>query len=113
MATDEITALRALAHPVRWGILLRLAAESEICACDFTDFFEVSQPTISAHLKVLREADLVTTRRDGSTICYSIVAAELARLGQQLSHMAATTASKDHAAGRQADISGATREAAT
>ena len=44
---DEMDVLRALAHPVRWGILQRLAAEPGICACDFTEFFDVSQPTIS------------------------------------------------------------------
>ena len=63
--TGEIDLLRALAHPVRWGILERLAAEPGICACDFTEFFEVSQPTISAHLKVLRAARLVTAQRRG------------------------------------------------
>jgi len=81
--------LRALAHPVRWGILRRLAAEPGICACDFTEFFDVSQPTISAHLKVLREAGLVTTRRNGTTICYSIAPGQLTRLGERLRLMAA------------------------
>ncbi|WP_283136580.1 ArsR/SmtB family transcription factor [Rhizohabitans arisaemae] len=71
MAT-EIDVLKALAHPVRLGILRRLAVEPDICACDFTEVFDVSQPTVSAHLKVLREAGLVTTRRDGTTICYSL-----------------------------------------
>ena len=85
----EMEVLRALAHPVRWGILRRLAAEPGICACDFTEFFDVSQPTISAHLKVLREAGLVTTRRNGTTICYSIAPGQLARLGEQLRLMAA------------------------
>jgi ArsR family transcriptional regulator len=85
----EVDALRALAHPVRWGILRRLAAEPGICACDFTEFFDVSQPTISAHLKVLREAGLVTTRRNGTTICYSIAPGRLARLGERISGMAA------------------------
>jgi ArsR family transcriptional regulator, arsenate/arsenite/antimonite-responsive transcriptional repressor len=85
----EMDALRALAHPVRWGILRRLAAEPGICACDFTEFFDVSQPTISAHLKVLREAGLVTTRRNGTTICYSIAPGSLARLGERISAMAA------------------------
>ena len=61
----EMEVLRALAHPVRWGILRRLAAEPGICACDFTEFFDVSQPTISAHLKVLREAGLVSVREEG------------------------------------------------
>ncbi|HEX4289068.1 MAG TPA: metalloregulator ArsR/SmtB family transcription factor [Trebonia sp.] len=86
----EMDALRALAHPVRWGILQRLAAEPGICACDFTEFFDVSQPTISVHLKVLREAGLVTSRRVGTTICYSIAPGRLASLGARLTGMAAT-----------------------
>ena len=87
---DEIDVLRALAHPVRWGILQRLAAEPGICACDFTEFFDVSQPTISAHLKVLREAGLVTNKRIGTTICYSIAPGQLTSLGARLARMAAT-----------------------
>ena len=87
---DEIEVLRALAHPVRWGILQRLAAEPGICACDFTEFFDVSQPTISVHLKVLREAGLVTSKRIGTTICYSIAPGQLTSLGTRLAHMAAT-----------------------
>jgi ArsR family transcriptional regulator, arsenate/arsenite/antimonite-responsive transcriptional repressor len=89
---DEIDVLRALAHPVRWGILQRLAAEPGICACDFTEFFDVSQPTISAHLKTLREAGLVTTRRQGTTICYTLVNDQLAGLAAHLDSMAATAA---------------------
>jgi ArsR family transcriptional regulator len=87
---DEIDVLRALAHPVRWGILERLAAEPGICACDFTEFFDVSQPTISAHLKTLREAGLVTTRRRGTTICYSLASDQLTQLADRLGGMAAT-----------------------
>lgn len=64
--------LKALGHPVRLGIALRLAEEPETCACDFADVFGVSQPTISQHLKVLRDAGLVTTRRRGTQICYSL-----------------------------------------
>jgi len=86
----QIDVLRALAHPVRWGILERLAAEPGICACDFTEFFEVSQPTISAHLKTLREAGLVTAQRRGTTICYALAPGQLARLAGQLGRMAAT-----------------------
>jgi ArsR family transcriptional regulator, arsenate/arsenite/antimonite-responsive transcriptional repressor len=77
---DEVAALKALAHPVRLGIVGRLAAEPEICACDFTEVFAVSQPTISAHLKALREAGVVQTRRDGTTICYSLVPETVAAL---------------------------------
>ncbi|MEU4250392.1 metalloregulator ArsR/SmtB family transcription factor [Amycolatopsis sp. NPDC026612] len=64
--------LRALGHPVRLGIMRRLAAEPETCACDFSDVFTLKQPTVSQHLKVLREAGLVTTRRRGTQICYSV-----------------------------------------
>jgi len=69
---DIVAMLRALAHPVRLGMMRELAARPETCACDFTELFTVSQPTISVHLKVLREAGLVRTRRRGNQICYSI-----------------------------------------
>ena len=48
------------------------AAEPETCACDFADVFGVSQPTVSEHLRVLREAGLVSTQRRGTQICYSL-----------------------------------------
>ena len=64
--------LKALGHPIRLGIALRLAQEGGTCACDFAEIFEVSQPTVSQHLKVLREAGLVQTRRDGTQIYYSL-----------------------------------------
>ena len=51
---------------------MRLAREPETCACDFADVFDVSQPTVSEHLRVLREAGLVTTKRRGTQICYSL-----------------------------------------
>jgi ArsR family transcriptional regulator, arsenate/arsenite/antimonite-responsive transcriptional repressor len=94
---DEVEVLRALANPVRWGILQRLAADPGICACDFTEFFEVSQPTISAHLKALREAGLVTTQRRGNTICYSLASGRLAWLAGRLASMAATAPDPDGA----------------
>ena len=57
---DRVAAiLRALGHPTRLGIARRLAVEGEICACDFTDHFGVSQPTISGHLKALRTTGVV------------------------------------------------------
>ena len=69
--SGNVAALRALAHPVRLGIMRQLAERPETCACDFTELFDVSQPTISQHLKVLRQAGLVSTRRRGTQICYS------------------------------------------
>jgi ArsR family transcriptional regulator, arsenate/arsenite/antimonite-responsive transcriptional repressor len=69
---DDVIRLRALAHPTRLGMVQRLARTPEICACDLGDAFEVSQPTISEHLRVLRAAGLVRTRREGTSICYSL-----------------------------------------
>ena len=80
--------LKALGHPVRLGIAQRLAAEPETCACDFADVFHVSQPTISQHLKVLREAGLVTTRRRGTQICYSLDPGAIRALGGLLAGLA-------------------------
>jgi DNA-binding transcriptional ArsR family regulator len=71
VATDAMR-LKALGHPVRLGIALRLAREPETCACDFGDVFAVSQPTVSEHLRVLRTAGIVTTKRRGTQICYSL-----------------------------------------
>ncbi|HZC28807.1 MAG TPA: metalloregulator ArsR/SmtB family transcription factor [Gaiellaceae bacterium] len=72
--------LKALAHPIRLGMMQRLAQEDEICACDLGDAFAVSQPTVSEHLRVLREAGLVKTRRQGTAICYASVPEALAGL---------------------------------
>jgi ArsR family transcriptional regulator len=79
----RVRRLKALAHPIRLGMMEQLAREPEICACDLGDAFAVSQPTVSEHLRVLREAGLVRTRREGNTICYAAVpeaVAEVARV---------------------------------
>jgi ArsR family transcriptional regulator, arsenate/arsenite/antimonite-responsive transcriptional repressor len=76
----EWSYFKALGHPVRLGIALSLAEEPETCACDFAEVFGVSQPTISQHLKVLRDAGLVITRRRGTQICYSLDPAAVRKL---------------------------------
>lgn len=91
---DIAAALRALGHPTRLGIARRLAVEGEICACDFTEHFGVSQPTISGHLKALRTSGVVRTRRRGTQVCYSLapsVACMLSELADTL-HAAPQTA---------------------
>ena len=80
--TLQAARFKALGHPVRLGIALRLAAEPETCACDFAEVFRVSQPTVSQHLKVLRDARLVTTLRRGTQICYSLDSAAVRELGE-------------------------------
>jgi ArsR family transcriptional regulator len=69
---DASPQLKALGHPVRLGIALRLAQEGGTCACDFAEIFGISQPAVSQHLKVLREAGLARTRREGTQIYYSL-----------------------------------------
>ncbi|MBF8186616.1 helix-turn-helix transcriptional regulator [Nonomuraea sp. K274] len=92
--------LRALGHPVRLGIMRRLAARPETCACDFSDVFGLKQPTISQHLKVLREADLVTTRRRGNQICYSVHPDAILELTDTLGALAARPADATSRSGR-------------
>jgi ArsR family transcriptional regulator len=89
--------LRALAHPVRLGILRELGARPETCACDFTELFAVSQPTISQHLKVLRDSGLVRTRRRGTQICYSIQPGNVAKLQEILAALQPGLATADSA----------------
>ncbi len=92
--SDSARGLKALGHPVRLAMALRLAAEPETCACDFADVFRVSQPTVSQHLKVLREAGLVTTRRRGTQICYSLEPTAIRELQELVAALAAPRASR-------------------
>jgi len=62
----------ALAHPTRLRCLLLLLAQEELCVCELTHAIGAAQPTISRHLAQLREAGLVTDRREGLWIHYRI-----------------------------------------
>jgi ArsR family transcriptional regulator, arsenate/arsenite/antimonite-responsive transcriptional repressor len=62
--------LKALADPIRLRLMSLIAATDEACVCDLTAPFDVSQPTISHHLKVLREAGLVDSERRGTWVWY-------------------------------------------
>lgn len=77
----DVRLLAALADPVRLSIVRQLAACDGICACDFTEFTDVSQPTVSHHLRVLREAGVVTSERRGSWIYYRLSPEAIGRLG--------------------------------
>ena len=68
----DIQLLSALADPTRMEILRELAGAPEVCACDFTSCCDVSQPTVSHHLKVLRDAGAVTSERRGNWVFYRI-----------------------------------------
>ena len=72
-STDpDIQLLAALADPTRLEILRELAGAPEVCACDFTSCCDVSQPTVSHHLRVLRAAGAVTSERRGNWVFYKI-----------------------------------------
>lgn len=95
--------LKALGHPVRLGIALRLAAEPETCACDFAEVFGVSQPTISQHLRVLREAGLVAVRHDAQRRLYRLRPAPLAEIDAWLEPYRAFWSGRLDALERQLD----------
>jgi ArsR family transcriptional regulator len=64
---------KALADPTRVAIVNCLSAADEVCVCNLTDTFELSQPTISHHLRILREAGLVESTRRGTWAYYRLV----------------------------------------
>jgi len=74
-----LAVFKALADATRLDVFRLIAAQdAPICACDIVDRFDVSQPTIAHHLKVLRTAGLVTVSRHGVWAYYAVDAAGLA-----------------------------------
>lgn len=70
-AAEGASVFKALADPVRLRLLSMItSADSEVCVCELTPQFDVSGPTISHHLKVLREAGLVDCERRGTWVYY-------------------------------------------
>jgi ArsR family transcriptional regulator len=75
--------LKALADPVRLRLLSLVAShqDGEACICDLNDAFDLSQPTISHHMKVLHEAGLVDRDKRGVWVYYRIRSQALTSLG--------------------------------
>ena len=74
---------KALADPNRLEILRLIGAQAgPVCVCDITERFELSQPTISHHLKVLRDAGLLTDSRAGIWSFYELDASATALLDE-------------------------------
>jgi DNA-binding transcriptional ArsR family regulator len=71
--------LQGAADPTRLEILRQLAAANGVCACDFTACCDVAQPTVSHHLKVLRESGWVRAERRGSFVYYFLRPEAVAR----------------------------------
>ena len=81
---DQIAPLlKALADPVRLRLLSLVAShqDGEACVCDLNDAFDLSQPTISHHLKVLHEVGLLDRSKRGVWVYYSVKRDALKDLG--------------------------------
>jgi ArsR family transcriptional regulator len=85
-AEDLALMFRALGDPVRLRLLSRVASHAggEACVCDLSVGLDLSQPTISHHLKVLREAGLLQCERRGTWVYYWVVPSALAQLSAVL-----------------------------
>lgn len=84
VAAELAVLLKAVADPVRLRLLSMIGSHAggEACVCDLIDAFELTAPTISHHLKVLRSAGLIDGERRGTWVYYRIVPEVVARLGE-------------------------------
>ena len=93
-ATEMTKKLKALADPVRLRLFSAIASHSggEACVCDISGGIDVSQPTVSHHLKVLRDAGLLTSERRASWVYYAVIPEALSELSALLALDTATLA---------------------
>ena len=82
--------LKALADPARLRLMSLIASHEggEACVCDLTPYFDLSQPTISHHLKVLHETGLLDRSKRGVWVYYRVRREALADLGVLLGGVA-------------------------
>jgi ArsR family transcriptional regulator len=83
---------KALGDPVRLRLMSMIASVPEICVCDLTHAFNLSGPTISHHLKLLREAGLVDSERRGTWVWYRVKPEAFRQLSALLDISTASTA---------------------
>lgn len=81
---EAVALLSAVADPVRWTLLAHLAGHGETCVCRLQEIVAVAPNLLSYHLRVLREAGLVTTCRRGRWIDYSLARNAAERLAASL-----------------------------
>ncbi|WP_326700401.1 metalloregulator ArsR/SmtB family transcription factor [Streptomyces sp. NBC_01754] len=89
-AAELAKVFKALGDPVRLRLLSMIAsrADGEICVCDLTPAFELSQPTISHHLKLLKQAGLIDSERRGTWVYYRLLPQATDRLAALLTRPA-------------------------
>jgi ArsR family transcriptional regulator, arsenate/arsenite/antimonite-responsive transcriptional repressor len=73
-AAEELaTVFKAIANPVRLQMLDILSRQDgQVCVCDIEAYFDLSQPTISHHLRVMRQAGLLDTEQRGTWVYYFV-----------------------------------------
>jgi ArsR family transcriptional regulator len=83
--SEDAALFKALGDPHRLTMLATLArADDEVCVCDFTSALPLNQPTVSHHLKILRDAGLVTCERRGTWVYYRLAGDAKARIDATL-----------------------------
>ena len=85
-AADLAGLFKAVADPMRLRLLSLIACHDggESCVCDLLDAFDVTPPTVSYHLRILREAGLISAERRGTWVYYRINPAVMARMSAVL-----------------------------
>jgi ArsR family transcriptional regulator, arsenate/arsenite/antimonite-responsive transcriptional repressor len=85
-AGDLARMFKALGDPVRLRLVSLIASHAggEACVCDISGSFDLSQPTISHHLKVLRQAGLLDCERRGTWVYYRVIPSALSQLSAVL-----------------------------
>lgn len=86
VTSSAVSGLQALADINRLRILDALR-DGERCVCRLTDSLEMPQPLLSHHLRVLREAGLVSPRKDGRWVHYAIVPSALSEMEELLARI--------------------------
>ena len=91
--TEAADLFKALADPYRLVMVATLArAGDEVCVCDFTSALPLNQPTVSHHLKILRDAGLVSWERRGTWVYYRLAAGARVRLAAAIDSLIPETA---------------------
>ena len=86
--TEQVKLMAALSDPTRLQIVAMLAGQEEaLCVCEIQPHFDLGQPTISHHLKVLRDAHLVTWEKRGLWVYYSLDRAKLEQATSYLNNL--------------------------
>ncbi|AXG77676.1 ArsR/SmtB family transcription factor [Streptomyces paludis] len=99
-AADLAKVFKALGDPVRLRLLSMIASRAggEVCVCDLTPAFDLAQPTISHHLKLLKQAGLIDSERRGTWVYYRPLPQMTDRLAAVLTRPAGASAAESPSA---------------